>query len=117
MADKAESSLVGADYREKYGKDGHNGDQFAVALKTATETSVKGKKAKFDRPKLEDIAKANNIDIVKYAKLNNGQFRMNVGNRLRGLFNKGIAVKVGKDTFHDPSLAKAPKWAEEKKAA
>jgi len=35
------------------------------------------------------FAKANGVDTDKYAHLNNGQKRMNIGNRLRNLVKKG----------------------------
>jgi hypothetical protein len=97
---------IGAGYREKYGKTGHCGDDIASALKDY----VTDEKGKIDQDKLWDVAKANGIDMNKYAHLNIGMQRMNLGNRLRGMHNKGLEVKIGKTKI-------AGAAQEEKKAA
>ena len=56
----------------------------------------KGEDGKVDPDKLAKVAKANKVDLDKYSHLNIGMQRMNVGNRLRGMHNKGEKVKVGK---------------------
>ena len=88
-------NAIGAKYRDKYGKEGHNGDDIAVALKA----HLVGEKNKIDVPLMIKCFEANGIEYAKYEHLNVGMQRMNLGNRLRGLFNKGTKVKIGKDTF------------------
>lgn len=63
--------------RGKYGKDANCGDGVAEALKGA------------DLNALLDFAENHGIDVAKYAHLNNGQKRMNVGNRIRAIVKKG----------------------------
>jgi len=41
------------------------------------------------------IAEANGLDLNKWAHLNLGMQRMNLGNALRGMYNKGKPVVVG----------------------
>ena len=89
--DSEKKKLVDPKYFEKYGKEKNNGDQVAVAL--AAHVTEGGK---IDQDKLWDVAKTNGIDMDRYAHLNIGMQRMNVGNRLRGMVNKGIDVKIGK---------------------
>lgn len=63
--------------RGRYGKDANCGDPVAEALKGA------------DLAALTAFANSVGVDTDKYAALNNGQRRMNVGNRLRHLIKKG----------------------------
>lgn len=95
-AKKQANSLVPARYKEKYAAhDQSNGDTIAKRLKEATETTNADGRPCLDEPKLKAIAKANGIDYTPYAHLNNGQKRMNVGNKLRGLVKSGTPVKIG----------------------
>jgi hypothetical protein len=86
---------IGKNYREKYGKEGHCGDDIATLLKAAC-LDEEGKKV--DSDKVTAIGDTNGIDMAKYAHLNVGMQRMNLGNRLRGLHNKGTDITIGEDT-------------------
>jgi hypothetical protein len=77
-------------YAAKYGKLGHNGDEIATAFAEAIREN-----GKVSREKLVEIAKANGLDLDKWAHLNLGMQRMNLGNALRGMYNKGKPVIVG----------------------
>jgi len=84
-----------AKYREKYGKEGHTGDDIAIAL---AENS-KGEDGKADHGKLLEIASQNKIDLVeRWGHLNVGMQRMNLGNVLRGMHKKGQDVHIGNTT-------------------
>jgi hypothetical protein len=77
-------------YAAKYGKLGHNGDEIATAFADAVKEN-----GKVSREKLVAIAEANGIDLDKWKHLNLGMQRMNLGNALRGAYNKGKPVVVG----------------------
>lgn len=85
--------------RGKYGKDANCGDDVAAALKGA------------DLDALTAFAASKGLDVEKYAGLNNGQRRMNIGNRLRNLVKKGeISVEELEAVERAPEKpAKAPK--------
>lgn len=105
-----EGGVVPKKYREKYGKEKHCGDDVAVAMKEFT-TDDKGK---LIEDKLHKVAKDNKIDMEKYAGMNPGMQRMNIGNILRGKINRGEKVKVGQDTWdEDPSKHKPKKESKE----
>lgn len=62
--------------RGRYGKDANCGDGVAAALKGA------------DLDALTEFANLHGVDTDKYAHLNPGQRRMNIGNRLRTMVKK-----------------------------
>lgn len=107
---KENKGVIGAAYREKYGKARSNEDDIANTL---AEFVTDDKSKNIDQDKLWDVAKQNDIDMNKYAHLNVGMQRMNLGNRLRGLRNKGIDVKIGKAVIKGEE--KAPKTKTKKK--
>jgi hypothetical protein len=86
-------------YAKKYGKDGHNGDPIAVAL------------AGISIEQLPDVAVKNGLDFSKWAHLNKGMQRMNLGNKLRGMHNQGKAVTIGNEEI--PGATPAPVEAPE----
>lgn len=93
----AVSTKMGA-LRGKYGKDANCGDEVAAALKGA------------ELGALLDFAENHGIDVAKYAHLNNGQKRMNVGNRIRALVKKGdLQVEQLQDIERAPVKVKAEK--------
>lgn len=109
-------SIVPAKYKARYAE--HNdtcGSALSLALKEATTHASKEQAGRvvLDVDALWAIAKANGLDYSKYVGLNNGQKRMNVGNRLVGLLNGGKDVRIGKQVFkaenHTPKKATAPK--------
>lgn len=75
------------------------GDKLALALKEATTTTNKDGRECLDLVKLAAIAKANGVPMRPYSHLNNGQKRMSVGNRLRGLLEAGKKVQIDGRTF------------------
>lgn len=105
-------NVVDPKYREKYGKDGHTDDPIARYLAEATHDE----KGKTDIDALWEVGKANDIDMNKYANLNPGMQRMTLSNRLRGLHNKGVDVKIGDRTVKGSAEGKK-KAAEKEKAA
>jgi hypothetical protein len=92
--------LFPAKYREKYAAhDGSTGDVLAVALKKVTSRD-----GKTDLAALREVAVANGVDLDRWAHLNLGMQRMNLGNRLRGMAKRGI-VTIGGATFgEEPQL-------------
>lgn len=109
-ADNPIRSIVPAAFKARYSE--HNdtcGKPLNLALKAATTTkNAEGREA-LDIPALKAVAKANGIDFSPYEKLNNGQKRMNVGNKLAGLVKAGTTVVIGKQKFADAKKAlKAP---------
>ena len=89
-------SIVPQTYKVRYAKhQGTCGDDMALELKAETT----GAFGKLDLPRLKEIAEQNGLDVTKYAKLNPGQWRMNVGNRLRGKLDRGEDVVVGTRRF------------------
>lgn len=87
--------------------DGTNGDKLAAALKLATTTKNEDGRECLDEPALAKIAKENGVDYAAYKHLNNGQKRMNVGNKLRGMLKGGERVQIGKQVFADAKKALA----------
>src|SRR4051794_28599672 len=71
------NSVVKAEYRARYGSEGHCGDRVAQRLK------------KLDADALREVAKANGVWKPEYTKLNPGLRRMCIGNRIRGLIRNG----------------------------
>jgi len=98
--EKVSRSIVPMKFKARYSsKGGTCGDDMALELKAATTTLNADKRETLDVEALWTIAKVNEIDVAKYLNLNNGQKRMNVGNKLRGLLNQGKDVVVGGRTF------------------
>lgn len=87
-------NVVDTKYRDKYGTDGHNGDDIARYLKDVCGDD----KGKIDPDALDEVGNANGIDMAKYAHLNIGMQRMTLSNRLRGLHNRGDDVVIGDRT-------------------
>ncbi len=117
----ASGNVVPASYKAKYGKAQNCGDAMASVLTDAVTREVKtttpgGKQklvARVDLEALARVAKANGIEgrLAKWAGLNSGMQRMNLGNVLRGMLKRGEAVTVGKRTWPARKVAKAAKAA------
>src|SRR5574337_574450 len=90
-------AVMGA-LRGKYGKDGSCGDAVAAALKDADLNSL-----------IEFAGVEAGVDTSKYDHLNNGQKRMNIGNKLRTAVKKGeISVEqLAAIPRQEPKPAKA----------
>ena len=94
--EKVVKSIVPLAFKARYAKNnGTCGDDMAKELKAATTVLNADKRETLDEAALFAIAAQNKIDVSKYVKLNNGQKRMNVGNRLRGLLKAGTDVTIG----------------------
>lgn len=110
---KQVNSIVPARFKQAYAEhDDTNGSKLAVALKEATSTTNKEGRPCLDVDRLFQIAKANGVDTKPYAKMNNGQKRMNIGNKLRGLVLAGETVKIGSARFEGNATIKAKAKAE-----
>lgn len=84
-------------YAQRYGKVGHNGDPVATAM--AAYTKVNGATS---MERLTEIAAANGLTKKldeDWAKVNVGMKRMNLGNALRGMHNRGQDVTIGNETI------------------
>lgn len=94
-------TIVPGKYKAQYAAhNGGCGDDMHLELTAATTTKdAETGRTVLDWPALQAIAEQNGLDVAKYAGLNNGQKRMNVGNRMRGLLKAGKDVKIGKRTF------------------
>ncbi len=76
--------VVPAEFRKEYAAHGgNNGDDIAALLKEAN---------------LAEVAKANGIDLNRWAGRNNGMVRMNLGNVLRGMIRRGEKVIINGKT-------------------
>lgn len=109
-------SIVPLRFKQQYAQHNDtNGDRVATVLKQATTTVNADGRECLDLAALTAIAAANGIDVAKYASLNNGQKRMNVGNRMRGMLKNGQKVVIGKQTFAnaEKALAKPEPKAEQ----
>lgn len=84
-----------------------NGSPLSLALKKATTMTNDEGRETLDVKALKAIAKAHGIDFTPYEGLNNGQKRMNVGNKLRGLVKAGKPVTIGGKAFKSESAVKA----------
>lgn len=105
--DNPQKSIVPVKFKTKYAAHGgSNGDRISLALKAATETRDANGRVSVDHAALAKIAEANGIDFSAYKKLNPGQQRMNVGNRLRGMLRNEKPVTIGKQRFADWEKAK-----------
>lgn len=110
-------SLVPVRFKKAYSEHNDtNGSALSLALKAATTTTNKDGREVLDTKALAAIAKTHGIDYSAYAHLNNGQQRMNVGNRLRGLVKAGKAVKIAGKEFKTPKSVES-KAAVEQAAA
>lgn len=109
-------TIVPLRYKAAYAE--HNdtcGDRVALALKEATQKVVAdtsedgqgGTRTVLDVDALWAIAKANGVDYSKYKDMNNGQKRMNVGNKLRGMVRDGLSVKIAGKTYEGAAAIKA----------
>ena len=81
------------------------GDDMALELKAATTMLNADKRETLDLAALKAIAAENGIDTAKYEGMNNGQWRMNIGNKLRGALKGGKDVTIGKRTFKAEDMA------------
>jgi len=96
----AGGNVVPERYRKRYGSAGNNGDEYALAfadLKT--------------REELTECAIANGIDKDRWQERNNGMYRMNLGNVLRGLRSKQVVTINGVEFPVVPKPAKKAKPA------
>lgn len=101
-------SIVPAKFKAAYSEhQGTCGDKMGLALKAATTHKNSEGRDALDLPALKAIAKLNAVDVSRYEGLNPGQWRMNVGNKLRGLLKAGKKVMIGKQVFADAEKALA----------
>lgn len=88
----ASGSVVKKAYRDVYkAHGGSNGDDLATKMKEHVSDVIDGV-ATLNTEKLRTFAEANQVWDAKYASLNPGQQRMNVGNRLRAMVRKGYEI-------------------------
>jgi hypothetical protein len=117
--DEGTGSVVRELYRKKYraiNQHDSNGDEIAQAMRAAVTTQVppageskaKAKEA-MSLETLLAIADQNGLASPKGA--NPGQRRMNLGNSLRGLLRKGLAVHIQGTTIEPTEEAKAKRAA------
>lgn len=101
-------SIVPLRFKEQYAAHNDtNGSKLALALKSATTIKNADGRDSLDVAALRAIAEQNAIDFGKYEHLNNGQKRMNVGNKLAGLLKNGEKVTVGTRVFANATAALA----------
>jgi len=112
-------SIVPVTFKKAYAA--HNdtcGRPLNLTLKEYTTTKNADGRDALDIEKLRQVAADNGIDYTIYEHLNNGQKRMNVGNKLAGLVKQGKTVIIGKRKFADKDKAlRAPQAAEAASAA
>ena len=99
-------SIVPTSFKRVYAQFGGTcGDNIATALKRATTTKNKDGRECLDIEALREIARENGVDFSRYEHLNNGQKRMNVGNKLRGIVEAGGKVTIAGKRFGSISEA------------
>lgn len=106
--DNPAKSIVPVKFKKEYAA--HNdtcGRPLNVALKEATTMKNSDGRDALDVKALWAIAKANGVDYKAYEGLNNGQKRMNVGNKLAGLVKAGTTVTIGSRKFANAEKALA----------
>lgn len=90
-------NIVPVGFKQKYkANGGTNGDIVAHAMTDLEE------------PALIAIATANSLDYGRWAHLNFGQRRMNLGNVLRGMIRRGESVVIGLHEWDKGELISAP---------
>lgn len=105
-------SVVKPHYKAAYKPhDDTCGDEFTVAF---TDECHDPETDTVDMAALVAIAKANGVDMGRWAGRNVGMQRMNLGNVLRGLMRQGKRVVIGKNVFE---LTEAQKVAAVKRKA
>lgn len=93
-------SIVYPKYKKVYAEHRDTcGDKMGIALKDATTTENAHGRECLDLKKLAGVAKANGLSLRPYSKLNNGQKRMVIGNKLRGLTEAGKVVVINDKRF------------------
>lgn len=108
-------NIIGATYRERYGKEQNNGDDFAVAFDKYVKVEVPGgkdgkgkKKRVLDLARLKEVAEANGLSLDRWSGAKNlGHVRMNLGNVLRGMNRKGTKIVIGTKTIKGQQPAAA----------
>ena len=96
---KENGSIVKDYYRKLYGKGNSCGDELAAALKAATT----GEDGKTDANKLVKVGNRNGIDVpTRWGHLNVGQIRMNLGNVLRAMANRGESIEIPDVVVNNP---------------
>lgn len=88
-------NVIDKGYREKYGRDQNCGDQVVAAFKAAVGEGSEDQRD----TELRKVADQNGIDYDRWSHLNIGMRRMNLGNVLRGMINRGEAVTIGGQTW------------------
>jgi hypothetical protein len=92
-------SIIKPKYRERYKKNGFScGDLIAEELCLYVKVLDQGK-AKVDLRRLKEVGVANEIWKDGYDKLNPGQCRMTIGNRLRARYAEGLEIDIGGSKF------------------
>lgn len=107
-ADNPAKSIVPSKFKAMYAEHNDtNGAKLNMALKAYTTTKNAEGRDALNLDLLREVATTNGIDFARYEKLNNGQKRMNVGNKLAGLVKAGKTVVIGKQKFADREKALA----------
>lgn len=93
-------SVVKSKYKERYRANGDYscGDEMAAELRAFLAVIVKGRMI-IDPAKLRAVADTNGVWDAKYALLNIGMQRMNIGNRLRSKLALGDRIDIGGAIF------------------
>lgn len=92
-------SIVPPKYKTRYAAHGGtNGDNIAAALKALETPNAVGRPT-LGLDTMKDVAAKNGIVFERYEKLNPGQQRMNLGNKLRGMVKAKKIVHIGAATI------------------
>jgi hypothetical protein len=88
-------SIISNRYKEKYRSHEMScGDDLSNAMaERFTVLDSEAGERRVDRAALQRFAEANDIWKPGYVRLNSGQLRMTIGNRVRGLMRKDLEVK------------------------
>ena len=105
-------SIVPAKFKQAYSQHQDTcGDKIGLTLKAATTKKNEDGRDTLDLAALKAIASANGLtealDGYITKGLNNGQLRMNIGNKLRGMLKNEEKVVIGKQTFANAEKALA----------
>lgn len=92
-------SIIKTKYKDRYKKNGGScGDEIAEELTAYVVVFDRGK-ARLDLKRVREVAEVNGLWKDSYSKLNPGQLRMTIGNRLRVKRATGDQINIGGAVF------------------
>ena len=92
--------IIPAKYRELYAQNNDRcGDDMSEILAAELVSHDEKGRPVLNTGAYQQVADDNGVDTSRWNHLNNGMRRMNLGNVLRGMVNKGTDIKIGTHTI------------------